>query len=254
MATNNMQDIQSLQKTEKDLLDNLETDPHLTPEQRQQLIEKINAISDMRLNLYKTIQKATGLYQSTLEQSQDTIIQQTAAVDMEEKALNETKRKLKLLSDRNLQDLRIVEINRYFSEKYKDHSQAALALIYLFIGLIIIHFLYKSGIMPNAVYWALVILLTGYIAYKFWNTLFLMYSRNNMNYDQLDFKPPDPSSIPSSTTDTNAASASTSDPWYKAPTTCIGSACCTSDMVFDDSLNMCVVSASTSTPTTVGTV
>lgn len=254
MSANNIQDIQTLQKTEKELLDNLETDPHLSADQQQQLIEKINAISDMRLNLYKTLQKATGLYQTTLDQSQDTVIQQTAAVDMEETSLNEIKRKLKMVRDRNLQELRIVEINQYFSAKYKDHSQAALALIYLFSGLIVIHFLYKSGIMPNVVYWILVTLLTGYIAFKFWDTLFLMYGRNNMNYDQLDFAPPVPSSIASTTTSETAAAASSSDPWYVAPTTCIGSACCTSNMVFDNSLNMCVVSSTTSTPSTVSTV
>jgi hypothetical protein len=240
-------DIESLQKTEKDLLDNLETDPHLTQKQRQQLIEKINAITAMRINLYKSIKQSTAVYSDNLQQNQNTVIMQNAAMNIEETNLNETKKRLRAVRENNLQELRLVEINHYFSEKYADHAKAAKALIALFGGLIIIQFLYKSGIMPNPIYWALVILLTGYIAYEFWDTLLLMYRRNNMVYDQLDFAPLNPSSVPSTTTSSTSTS---SDPWYKPATTCIGEACCTSDMVFDSTKNMCVTAATTSDPTT----
>jgi len=206
--TENIQDIQSLQKTEKELLDNLETNTHLTPDIRQQLIDKINAITNMRINLYKTLKETTGLYQTNLEQSQNTLIQQTAAIDIEEKNLNDIKRRLKLLQERNLQELRVIEINQYYSDKYSDHSKIALAFIMLFIGLIIIHILYNGDILPKPVYWTLVIILTGYIAYKFWNTLFLMYRRNNMNYDQIDFSSPKISSTATATATTTTSSSS----------------------------------------------
>ena len=244
---NNIQDIQSLQKTEKDLLDSLETDLHLTPDQHRKLIDKINALADMRVNLYKSIGQNTALYQNNLDQAQDTIIQQTAAIDIEERSLNETKRRLRAIHDRNLQDLRIIENNRYFSDKYRDHAQAAFAIMIYFIGLIIINFLYKSGIMPNAVYWALIIALTIYVAYNFWNSLFLMYKRNNMNYSQFDFVPPNPATIPASAvSDSGTGAANANDPWWKPTPTCVGGACCTSGMVFDSEKNMCVVSASSS--------
>lgn len=245
MSQQQQQDIQSLQKTEKDLLDTLETDLHLSDDQRNKLIDKINALADMRANLYKTIGQTTQLYQNNLAQSQGTIIQQTAAVDIEERALNETKRRLRAVKERNLQDLRIIENNRYFSDKYRDHAQAALALMILFIGLIAINFLYKSGIMPNPLYWALVIILTAYVAYSFWTSLFLMYRRNNMNYSEIDFVAPNPATIPASTTDSSSASGGSSDPWWKPTAACVGSACCTSGMVFDSEKNMCVVSADT---------
>lgn len=247
--TDNMNDIQSLQKTEKELLDDLETNPNITPDVRQQLIDKINAISTMRMNLYKSLNQTTNLYESNLEQSQNILVQQNTAIDIEEKNLNENKKRLKALQDRNLQELRLVEINHYYGEKYSEHTKIAYGLILLFVGLIIINFLYKSGILPNPIYWALVILLTGYLAYRFWTTLFLAYRRNNMVYDQLDFASP-PASSTTSSSSSSSSSGTTSDPWYKAPTSCVGSACCTSGMIFDASMNMCVVSASDSTTTT----
>lgn len=245
-SSQNIQDIQSLQKTEKDLLDNLDSNPNISPEKRQELIEKINAIAKMRLDLYKSLNQANQLYGKNLEQSQNIVLQQTAAIDVEERSLNDYKRKMKAMQEANLADLRIVENNHYFSEKYSEHTTLAWGLIQLFLGLIFINFLYKSAILPNSIYWALVIILTSYIAYNFWGTLLLAYKRNNMNYDQLDFAPPNPDSIPASYVTGNDAGSS-SDPWYMPSAACVGANCCTSNMVFDASSNMCVVSASSST-------
>ena len=57
-AQNNEQilnDIQNLQQLEKDVFSNLETNTTLTSSQQQKLISKINDLSNMRINLYKTI-------------------------------------------------------------------------------------------------------------------------------------------------------------------------------------------------------
>lgn len=244
----NITDIQSLQKTEKELLDNLELNPNLSEDIKKQIIDKINALSNMRMDLFDTLNNVNSLYNSNAKKSEDILFQQSEAIDIEEKNLNEFKRRLKTLQDKQLQELRITEINKYFSSKYADHANIVMALIYLFIGLIIINFLYKSEIMPVPIYWALVIILTAFIAYKFWYTLLLSYIRNNMNYDNLDFTPP------SSTTTSTNTTTSSNDPWYKPTTACIGSQCCTSGMVFDTSLNLCVVNASSSSDTNNATV
>ena len=58
ISDNNTQilnDIQSLQNLEQEMFSNLEENTSLTPDQQQQIIEKINQISQMRVNLYKTL-------------------------------------------------------------------------------------------------------------------------------------------------------------------------------------------------------
>ena len=50
-----LNDIQSLQKMEQDLFSSLETNTNLTPQQQQKIIEKMNQITNMRINLYKTL-------------------------------------------------------------------------------------------------------------------------------------------------------------------------------------------------------
>ena len=49
-----LNDIQSLQTMEQQLFNSLETNPNLTTSQQQQIVEKMNQISNMRINLYKT--------------------------------------------------------------------------------------------------------------------------------------------------------------------------------------------------------
>lgn len=48
-------DIQSLQTMEQQLFNSLETNPNLTPEQKQQIVDKIEKLSQMRINLYQTM-------------------------------------------------------------------------------------------------------------------------------------------------------------------------------------------------------
>lgn len=240
----NIKNIQSLQQTEKEILDSLEAGKEMTPELRQQIIDKVNALSDMRINLYKVIGSSVGMYQNNLNKSNNLLIQQTGVIDNEEKNLNEYKKKLRMVTDKNMNELRLIEINNYYSEKYSDHANIAIALIMLLSGLIVIHFLYHSGILPDSIYWALVFILTSYLAYRFWNVLLSAYRRNNMNYNQFDFTPPSAST--SATVSTNVA-GTTSDPWFKLPETCVGQACCTSGMIFDDTQNLCIVQSAGST-------
>ena len=47
-----LSDIQNLQSFEQELFSNLEENPALTQQEQQTIIQKINQVSDMRLNLY----------------------------------------------------------------------------------------------------------------------------------------------------------------------------------------------------------
>ena len=61
MSSNNdkneqlLNDIQTLQNIEEKLFISLDSDPSLTSEQQEKIIGKINLISQMRMNLYKTL-------------------------------------------------------------------------------------------------------------------------------------------------------------------------------------------------------
>ena len=82
-----LNDIQTLQTMEQQLFSNLENNPNLTTQQQQQLVEKMNQLSNMRINLYQTLSGVNSYYQNALSSSQGTLKEQTTALKFKETLL-----------------------------------------------------------------------------------------------------------------------------------------------------------------------
>ena len=117
-TTQILNDIQSLQSIEQQLFNSLEENTGLTTDQQKKMIEKINNISSMRVNLYKTLNGVNSFFQSSLANSKGTLTEQTAAIDIVEKELNTSKKRLKILEEERNNKIRLVEINDYYGQKY----------------------------------------------------------------------------------------------------------------------------------------
>jgi hypothetical protein len=249
MDANMMHDIQSLQTTEKEMFDNLETNTALTPEQKTQIIDKINAISDMRIQLYKSMNQYRKGIQNNTNTLNHTLSDQIIAIDATENALNQAKKRIKNITNQKINQMRMIQINEYYGEKYVEHNKIIKLFIVLFVYLILIAFLLKRGFIGYRIFMVLLFLMTIPIAYYFWTILLPMYRRNNMNYQEFDWNF-DPSSVMDSSG--SSTSSSSNDPWMKMtlPATCIGSNCCASGLVYDSSMDLCVVGSSQMANTT----
>jgi membrane-associated HD superfamily phosphohydrolase len=239
-----LNDIQSLQQIEQQLFSNLESNPNLTTEQQQSIIEKMNQISNMRINLYQTLSGVNNYYQSALNSSVGTLQEQTLAIGIVESELNNSKERLNRLEQEKNNKIRLVEINTYFGDKYTEHSQLMKIIIFALIPIIIISFLYTKGILPKMVYLILIVIISLICAFFFWKKFASIIMRDNMNYQEYAY-PFDPSNITTSTT------TSSSDPWQSSLTlgSCVGDSCCSTGLTYDASLNQCVVGSSTSSST-----
>ena len=239
-----LNDIQSLQQMEQQMFNKLESTPNLTTEQQESIIEKMNQISNMRINLYKTLSGVNNYYQSALNSSVGTLQEQTLAIGIVESELNTAKERLNRLEEEKNNKIRLVEINSYFGDKYTEHSQLMKIIIFSLIPIIIISFLYTKGILPKTIYVILIIIISLICAYFFWKKFASIIMRDNMNYQEYNFSF-DPSSISSATTTTT-----TSDPWQTSLGfgSCIGKSCCSTGLTYDTSLNRCVVADSSTTP------
>ena len=94
-----LNDIQSLQQMEQQMFNKLESTPNLTTEQQESIIEKMNQISNMRINLYKTLSGVNNYYQSALNSSVGTLQEQTLAIGIVESELNTAKERLNRLEE-----------------------------------------------------------------------------------------------------------------------------------------------------------
>jgi hypothetical protein len=240
-----LNDIQSLQKIEQDLFQNLNTNANLTPQEQQKVIEKINQISNMRRNLYTTLSDINSFYKDALNSSIGTLKEQTTAINIVETELNRSKKRLEYLETQKNNKIRLVEINEYFGEKYSEHTKLMKVIIFTLIPIIILTILYKKELLPKKIYFILLIIVSIIGAFFFWRIYASIISRDNMNYNEYDW-PFDINSAPAANT-TN----SSTDPWFSSSSntfgTCVGQYCCSTGQTFDSSLNQCVGDSTVST-------
>ena len=238
IAQNNEQilnDIQSLQQMEQQLFNSLETNTTLTPEQQQQIILKMNQLSNMRINLYQTLSGVNSFFQSALSSSVGTLQEQTIAIGIVESELNRSKGRLDILKDDKNNKIRLVEINDYYGDKYSEHSQLMKIIIFTLIPIIILAILNKKDILPNSFYYILIVIISAISAFFFWTRYASIIMRDNMNYQEYNFHF-DPNAAP-----TGTSSGSSTDPWLSGSAgTCIGDACCSTGQTWNASLNQCI--------------
>jgi len=231
---NMLNDIQSLQQLEQEMFQNLENNTSLTVQQRKQIVDKINNISNMRINLYKTLGNINQFYKKSLLTSQDTLVEQTNAISVVERELNRVKSKMAILEDEKNNKMRLVQINTYYSDKYEEQSQLMKYLLYTMIPFIILIFIYKRGILPNKLFYILIIMVSiigGWFIVKTWISI---VSRSNMNYQEYEWYF-DPSKI-----STGKTSNEDSDPWSVDVGTCVGAECCSENQTYDSVNNICI--------------
>jgi hypothetical protein len=224
---------------EQQLFSNLENNPNLTTQQQQQLVEKMNQLSNMRINLYQTLSGVNNYYQNALNSSQGTLKEQTAAIYIVENELNTAKRRLEALDMEKINKVRLVEINNYYGDKYVEHGNLMKIIIFTLIPVIILAIINKSGILPDTIYYILVMIVAAIGGYFFWMRFGSIITRDNMNYQEYDWYF-DPSTAPT-------GSSSSTDPWASLGSlgTCIGQDCCSAGQLYDETLDQCVGDSTT---------
>ena len=229
-----LNDIQTLQTMEQQLFSNLENNPNLSTQQQQQIVEKMNQLSNMRINLYQTLSGVNSYYQNALSSSQGTLKEQTTAIYIVENELNTAKRRLEALNVEKTNKIRLVEINNYYGDKYLEHGNLMKIIIFTLVPVIILAIINKSGILPDTIYYALVMIVAAIGGYFFWIRFGSIITRDNMNYQTYDWYF-DPSTAPT-------GSASSTDPWASLGSVgaCIGQACCSAGQLYDETIDQCV--------------
>jgi len=229
-----LNDIQSLQQIEQNLFNSLEANPNLSREEQAKMIEKMNQLSNMRINLYKTLSGVNNYFQSTLNSSIGSLKEQAVAIEIVENELNQAKKRLAILEEEKNNKIRLVEINTYFGDKYEHHSKLMKIIVYTLIPIIILSLIYRTGFLPNIIYYILLMIIAFIGGYYFWTEYLSMIRRDRMNYQEYAWSF-NTNSVPIGT-------PSTDDPWQSNFGTCIGNMCCSEGLVYDKDLNQCVSS------------
>jgi hypothetical protein len=226
--------IENLQALEKELFSKLESsNDTLTDDQRQELIEQINNISDTRIQLYASLGDVNTFYSSNLQSTSTTLNTQTKVIQMVESQLNDYKTRLQNIEDDKWNKLRLVQINYYYSQMYQDHRHFVIWILVAVTLIFIILMLCRYGFLNEFFQNFLIIVVSVFVIIRLGYMWLDMNRRSTQNYDEFDWSF-DPSTAPQPDGD-----ASLTDPWANTGV-CQGQACCYTDFVWDASLNICI--------------
>jgi hypothetical protein len=227
-------DIQSLQVIEQDMFSSLD-DQTLSDEKRTDIINKINSISEMRLNLYSTLNDINGYFSKVNNDSTSSMSDQSSAVKIMEEQLNKSKQLLMNSKKDKNNKIRMIEINSYYSQQYAEHSNLMKITIYTLVPIILLTFLYNNSLLPYNVFFILFVFIGLYGSFLFLNTLASIWSRDSINYQEyLWIFNKKAAPVPVVKSDEN------SDPWGSINVgTCIGEKCCSEGTVWNDKTYTC---------------
>ena len=238
--------IKNLQNAEMELFVNLErgiAEKSLSLPDQNLIVQKINEISQLRINLYKNLNGQTGFYSDNITSSMGTLQQQKQTLYILENELNESKRRLDIIQQDKNHKLRLIEINTYYGDRYGDYAEMMKTIVFVCLPIILLAYLSKSGILPVQNYTILLINLILFIVFfMFWKVFYLNF-HDNMNYQAYNWAVNTakyPKYKENSTPSVN--------PWSAKPSTCVGETCCLCGSSFDSTLNRCVPNSMSSCP------
>jgi hypothetical protein len=197
-------------------------------------IPNFKELSNMRINLYQTLSGVNNYFQNTLNSSIGSLKEQAVAIEIVENELNQAKKRLAILEEEKNNKIRLVEINTYFGDKYEHKSNIMKIIVYTLIPIIILSLIYRTGFLPNIIYYFLLMIIASIGGYYFWVEYLSMIRRDRMNYQEYAWSF-NTNSVPIGT-------PSSDDPWQTNFGTCIGNMCCSEGLIYDSNLNQCVSS------------
>lgn len=232
-----LNNIAQLQQQEKDLYAALD-DVSLSANDRQTIINKINEITQIRINLYSSLRDLYSTYSNNVSSSREISDQSTAAIDILENELNDAKNRINLIKNERYNKLRLVEINTYYGKRYNAHAKIMKIIVFTCIPIILFSILYNKQLLPSSIYTILSTLTFIIGSIYLWNEFVDISNRDNMNWDEYDWYF-NKSDAPPQDTASNSDSAS-SNPWDITPLTCVGASCCSANTTYDSTLNQCI--------------
>lgn len=245
-----LNNIQQLQAMEKELYNKLEANVanKVNPEEQGTIIKKINELSQLRINLFKTLSNTYDSLQSGIANSRVNLVDQLTAVGVVENELNNAKKQLNQLENNKHDKMRMVEINTYYGKRYKAHTQLVKKLIFICIPLLILAILKKKDLIPLFIPELVIYVLSALIiivgGYSLLHGIVDIYSRDNMDFDEYNWRF-NPEAQKPSVYEYNKAQLlgvtdSLSDLGLGMGLGCVGANCCSEGMTYDDTIQKCI--------------
>lgn len=182
-----LKNIQNLQNMEKKLYDELNT-ASANGKDTTSLINKINELSEIRINMFREMNDMLKMAQSNVANNRVDLVDQITVTKVIENQLNNAKQNLSSLSNKKADKLRMVEINTYYSEKYKAQTELMKLIIYTCVPILIIIILNKKEMVPDSLTNYIILFISVIGAYFVISKIYDISMRDNMDFQKYDWK------------------------------------------------------------------
>lgn len=208
MTLAHLNDISNIQELEKTLYDKLNNET-LSNSDKKLVMGELLQLSTIKGNLYTTMNNLYDTYKNQVGTTTQAVSDQLISIQLVENELTELSNKMQKLYDDNNSKIRLIEINRYYGEKYNDHSGFMKYLIIFTIFYILLYSLKKYYLIKENVYSLLLFILVFIGIIVLGHYFYRMIFRNNMEYNEYQF----PFANVLGTKFSSTTSSTGSDPW-----------------------------------------
>lgn len=243
-----LNNINQLQQMESDLYNQLEksTAEGADDSEQETIINKINEISTMRMTMFSDLDLTLKTTEKQVVQSRNDLVNQLTTTQIMEKDLNNSKANLANLKTSKANKMRMVEINTYYASKYKAQINVMKTIIMMCIPLSVLAIISKKNLIPDYISKSLmgVVIVIGTIVII--KQIYDLTSRNNMNFDEYNWKWDPANDNPSVYEYDKAQFTSSADKTSATPTPefslsgCVGEECCSSGTYYSSVQKQCL--------------
>jgi hypothetical protein len=235
--------IEQLSKVEQQLIEQISN----TKDQQEQakLTNNLVLIQDTRTNLINALSSINAYYSQNLTGSSHTLEQQTNALAIMDKEMEQAKKRLAYINEQKENKLRVVEINQYYSASYAEWTHLVKILIITILAFAIVINItgYFPG-LPSEMYSSLMFIISIISLYYIFVSVISIYSRDNMVYDEYNWNF-NINSAPKMGTDASVTNS------FKLPSmmSCVGENCCQDGTLWNNDIGKCVAPEVSTTTT-----
>lgn len=185
-----IQSIKQLQDMEKYMFQNLNRElsgENTSAEEQQEIINRINELSSMRIELFNKLKNNYSSVSDELRNDRNSLADQITMAGVVEHELNQLKKNIDSLKQDKNNKLRLVEIGEYQYKRYEAHSNIMRVFAIVAFVILVSSVLLQRGIIPSFV---TTIVIIGAIAYTIIYLIMILpdlLSRNKFDYDKYDF-------------------------------------------------------------------
>jgi hypothetical protein len=189
-------DIQSIQTINQidtqigSLYQNLEqlsvqSNPDLNKQNK--IIKQIESLQKLKQSLYQNLSNSYSSMQANVAESRDALVNEVAVGGIVKNELNSANKNLNVLQQERYNQLRMAEINDYYSDKYSTQTGVMKTIVYFCIPMLILGILIRKSIIPQNIGLGIIGVLAGICIFIVIMQSIDIMRRNNMVFDEYNF-------------------------------------------------------------------